>query len=93
MDQLTYAALLTDHAMVVTFVRPRVCTGLDDFAEHDALRLDVGRALVPPMYPAVHPEGLHCYASFGGVTRCVYVPWSAVIWAGSEEQFQRRARA
>lgn len=81
--------LLEKNPVVVLFVLPRECRGLDDFPPDQALRLDVGHAFnAPPMNPQVKPHGLAFNASFRGRSRAVFVPWDGVLFAGSEANYK-----
>lgn len=80
--------LLEKNPVVVMFVLPRECRGLDDFPPDQALRIDVGHAFdAPPMNPRVTERALEFEASFRGRSRAVVVPWDGVLFAGSPANF------
>lgn len=85
--------LLANHTQLVLFVLPDQCTGLGEFPPGEPLRLHVGYGLLPPMAVEVRADGLAFAASFRGVPRSVWVPWVALLFAGSEDMLaQLRAR-
>lgn len=79
--------LLEKNPIVVLFVLPRECRGLEDFPPDQALRIDVGHAYAPPMNPRVTERALEFDASFRGRSRAVVVPWDGVLFAGSPANF------
>jgi hypothetical protein len=76
--------LLAQNPMVVIFVLPGACTGLDDFPANRPLRLNIGRQLVPDMCIQVGEYALRFSASFNRVPRSLVIPWSALLFAGTE---------
>jgi hypothetical protein len=85
--------LLGKHALVVLFVYPAACKGLDDFPPNNPLRLNLGYALKPDMGIQTDESGVSFVGSFGGVRRTVVVPWGGLLFAGSEAHFAECVKA
>lgn len=83
------SALLGRHQIVRIVVLPCMCKGLHGFAPVQPLPLNLGHQLKPDMNISAAPTGLDFVASFGGERRAVTVPWEALLFAGTPEQFSQ----
>jgi hypothetical protein len=78
-------AMLSQHHTVSILVSPELCAGLADFPRKP-VRIDLSHHFPIPMHIRVHGPGLYFDASFNRVSREVWVPWSALLWAGVPRQ-------
>lgn len=79
--------LLGKHAQIIIFAYPAACSGLEAFPADRPLRLNLGYALKPDMCIATDDEGVSFVASFSGAPTSVRVPWTGLLFAGTEANF------
>ena len=77
-------ALLDRHQQIAIVVMPGACSGLEGYPAEVPLRLNVGHSLQPPMAIRTAPDALTFWASFGGTSTKVRIPWGALMFAGTE---------
>lgn len=85
--------LLAKNAQIIIFVLPSECVGLSDFSGDRPLKLNLGHALLPAMCIQTDEAHLVFRASFNRIERVVHVPWSGLLFAGTEANFAECVRA
>ena len=81
--------LLDRNQIVRIVVLPCLCKGLHGYPPVQPLPLNLGWALKPDMNIQATETGIEFRATFQGEPRAVSVPWEALLFAGTIDQFQQ----
>ena len=89
MNSEKYTKLLVDNPVVITYVKPDMCSGISELCDRDNVRLDIGMNMPIDAAPKPNEKGLDCRLSINRKIRNVFIPWNAVLWAGNQKDYER----